>query len=438
MGVVLYELLTARKPFDVSNDAVVVRAILYEAFAPLSTYRGDAPDELQRILDKAFAKDVNARYASARAMAADLERLVMARGESVTPYDLGQLVSRLAGPSTIAAAATPKPQPSISGSAPTNVPQPALSAPPAATVPNEGAKPPPPPPPTAVVPTPAPVVMGTLELQTTEPSASLAPPVPTPAPKLPYVESPSKPGVAAPAGGAPSADAIPVGNEWASVPISVSTGWSAVPLDSHAPVVAHPGRRAIAIVEELPAKERSIVPLILAGLLAVAVGSGFVWVLRPRPVQPVAVQVPPEVVEPPPREVTKPPPPEPKPEPVAVVVPAAQEVIDAGVTPEPIAVVPSKHHRLRPKPKPVERVTPPPPPPSVADELVDFRVRPFGTVTVDGKVMGDTPFPAVKLSVGSHRVQVVNRELNKTISRTFEVKAGATNVFRLNLEEESP
>jgi serine/threonine-protein kinase len=71
----------------------------------------------------------------------------------------------------------------------------------------------------------------------------------------------------------------------------------------------------------------------------------------------------------------------------------------------------------------------------VAAEPVDFRVRPFGTVTVDGKLLGDTPFPPVKLSPGVHRVQVVNGELGKSVTRTFEVKSGQPNVFRLNLEE---
>jgi len=78
------------------------------------------------------------------------------------------------------------------------------------------------------------------------------------------------------------------------------------------------------------------------------------------------------------------------------------------------------------------------PPPSASDELVDFRVRPFGSVSVDGKALGDTPFPPVKLAPGQHRVQVVNCDLNKTVTRTFEVKVGAQNVFRLNLEEEGP
>ncbi len=436
MGVVLYELLTSRKPFDVSNDAVVVRAILYETFSPLATYRPEAPPELQQILDRAFAKNVAERYPSARAMAADLERLLLKRGESVTPYELGQLVQRLAGPSNIAVAATPKPQPSISASAPTHVPQPAASAPQAATVPNDPPKPPPAPPPapppTGIAPTPASAVVDLV------PSA-VAPPVPS-APSsvpqaVPYQGSPSRPGVASPGGGAPSIEAIPVDREWTAAQASLP-GWANQTLQGHAPAAAPQAKRTIAVVEEVP--RRSPLTLAVAGLVAVAVGAAVmmgVMAMRPKP--DTLTVVTPVVVEPP---VAKPP--EPPPEVKVDAPPEAKleptDTLDAGLAAVQEPVVPEPIAKVRPVVKPKQKPPEPPPPPSVSDELVDFRVRPFGTVSVDGKVLGDTPFPAIKLAVGAHRVQVVNKELNKSVQRTFEVKTGVTNVFRLNLEEESP
>ena len=61
LGIVLYELITGRKPFDTSNEAFIVRAIMYEDFAPARQFRPDVPDAMQRILDKAMAKSRDER-----------------------------------------------------------------------------------------------------------------------------------------------------------------------------------------------------------------------------------------------------------------------------------------------------------------------------------------------------------------------------------------
>ncbi|MDP3234448.1 MAG: protein kinase [Myxococcales bacterium] len=473
MGIVLYELLTARKPFDTSNDAVVVRAILYETFVPLRTYRLDAPEALEQILSRALAKDVSQRYADCRAMAVDLEKLLLVRSESATPYEISQLVQRLGGPSTIAIAPTPKPVPSIiAAGAPTLPPFPHGSAPQAATMPMEPTlspaktavevMPPPPPPQTvagattpqpqvkvvepslsafATMPTPGPreaPPLGPLGTIPT-PGPREAPPLTTPAPApAPYVGTPSQPGVAAPGGGAPSFDAIPPAPEWAAPPrepalATTTPGWAQTPL--HHPA-ADASKRTLVVVEEVPEKRSSAVLWVAAAVAAVIGVTGTWAYLSTRERPPVVVKVEPAITPP----VVEPEPV--KPPPVVVVTPPpvepVAEVVDAGLVVATVDV-PVKPPKTRPKPKPDKvELSPPPPPPAASDELVDFRVRPFGTVTVDGRALGDTPFPPVKLSPGVHRVQVVNRDLNKTVTRTFEVKAGGQNVFRLNLEEEVP
>ncbi len=453
MGIVLYELLTTRKPFDTSNDAVVVRAILYEQFTPLRTYRPEAPEELERILARAFAKDVNERYADCRAMAADLEKLMLARAESVTPYEVSQLVQRLGGPSTVGLQPTPKP---AASSAPTMAPNPIQAPPQPATLPLEptfspaptALQPPPPPAQTnAAATTPHPQVkvvppLGPVETIPT-PSPREPPPTAVTAPKtgvapapaepvaVPYVGSPSRPGVAAPGGGAPSFNDIPPAKEWAG---PTQPGWAQTPLQGHSN--PPPQKKTLVVIEEVPPR-KSPVLLWVSAAVAAAVGMAGTWAyLSTREPQRVVVTVP-SKVEPPVVKVD--PPVEPVKEPVVVTPPPAvdPEVVDAGA-PVVVAVndVPKKNPPpVRPKPAKVEPFPPPPPPPTANDELVDFRVRPFGTVTVDGKVVGDTPFPPVKLSPGSHTIQIVNRDLNKTVLKTFEVKAGAQNVFRLNLEE---
>ncbi len=55
---------------------------------------------------------------------------------------------------------------------------------------------------------------------------------------------------------------------------------------------------------------------------------------------------------------------------------------------------------------------------------------------LDGKQLGQTPLPSVEVEVGSHTVQLINKDLGKDITRTFEVKAGQPNVFKHNLLEE--
>jgi serine/threonine protein kinase len=67
-GVVLYELLTAKKPFDADTPLGLVRAIQEEDPTPLSEARPDVDPELVEIVEKAMAKDPAKRYATALQM----------------------------------------------------------------------------------------------------------------------------------------------------------------------------------------------------------------------------------------------------------------------------------------------------------------------------------------------------------------------------------
>jgi len=72
-GVVLYELLTNRLPFE--GDSAVSVAIQHLSSIPLAPreINQDIPEQLQLICMKAMAPDLNRRYASADEMIADLE-----------------------------------------------------------------------------------------------------------------------------------------------------------------------------------------------------------------------------------------------------------------------------------------------------------------------------------------------------------------------------
>jgi serine/threonine protein kinase len=75
LGVVLYEMVTGRAPFDGTTYAEVMAAILYQEPSPLRRHARDAPSELERIVDKALAKDCEERYQVIKDLLLDLKSL---------------------------------------------------------------------------------------------------------------------------------------------------------------------------------------------------------------------------------------------------------------------------------------------------------------------------------------------------------------------------
>jgi serine/threonine-protein kinase len=73
---------------------------------------------------------------------------------------------------------------------------------------------------------------------------------------------------------------------------------------------------------------------------------------------------------------------------------------------------------------------------AVEKARLEFRIRPYATVLLDGKTLGQTPLPPAEVEVGSHTVQLINKDLGKEITRTIDVKAGQANVFKYNLLED--
>jgi len=72
LGVVLYEAFTGRRPFQGDIDAAVVYAVLMDEPAPVSSLRDDVPEGLDRIVNRALAKDPAVRYQHIGAMRQDL------------------------------------------------------------------------------------------------------------------------------------------------------------------------------------------------------------------------------------------------------------------------------------------------------------------------------------------------------------------------------
>jgi serine/threonine-protein kinase len=64
LGVVLYEMLTNRKPFDAENKAAVIHKIIYEKPPELESVNPDAGPALSAVVARAMAKDRYDRYAN--------------------------------------------------------------------------------------------------------------------------------------------------------------------------------------------------------------------------------------------------------------------------------------------------------------------------------------------------------------------------------------
>ena len=75
VGVILYEMLTGRRPFEGDNDAAVVKAITNSTPEPIARFKSGTTAELQQIISKALSKDPSLRYQHADDLAADLKRL---------------------------------------------------------------------------------------------------------------------------------------------------------------------------------------------------------------------------------------------------------------------------------------------------------------------------------------------------------------------------
>ncbi|MCY1045257.1 protein kinase [Corallococcus sp. bb12-1] len=404
LGMVLYELLTGRRPFDAATEVGMMQAILFEPFVPAVERRPDLPPAMQRILERALAKDRDQRYPDCRELQADLERFVLSLGEPVGAYQIARLVAQLTENASTPPMSTPARvdakvrETAVLGAEEQGKAKPRPEEAPRAA---EG------------LTTPMPVRQGgagreeargrdpmeapamtaerALELSGA-PDAATDPATPSAGNLLPRKASSARPVVVPPV----------------AAPVEVSVPAS--------PVGKPPSRRGVVVA--------SVVAL---GAL-VSVGGWVVLGSDSKPVEP-KVKVAAALKDPTPSE---------PPAPVAVTRFAAVEdagapaidaglmdvVADAGLAP---MALDAGSPRTQTKPRSLGGKPP------VARGRVEFRIRPYATVFLDGKSLGQTPFGAVETTVGSHQIRLVNGDLKKDVTRTFEVKAGQDNVFKLNL-----
>jgi eukaryotic-like serine/threonine-protein kinase len=75
LGVVIYEMLTGRRPFEGTTKSHVIVSILEKEPPPIARYAEEVPTELERIVAKALVKDREERYQVAKDLLIDLKSL---------------------------------------------------------------------------------------------------------------------------------------------------------------------------------------------------------------------------------------------------------------------------------------------------------------------------------------------------------------------------
>jgi serine/threonine protein kinase/TolB-like protein len=85
LGIVLYEMITGRAPFDGPTTSDIIVAILEKEPPPLSHYAADVPTDLEWILKKSLGKGREERYQTIKDLLLDLKKLKQ-------ELDLGSMV----------------------------------------------------------------------------------------------------------------------------------------------------------------------------------------------------------------------------------------------------------------------------------------------------------------------------------------------------------
>ncbi|MFO0613865.1 MAG: serine/threonine-protein kinase [Polyangiaceae bacterium] len=91
-GIILWELLAGKRLFLGDTDFATVKQVQQATIPPLSQFRKDVPEELERIIRRSMAKDVSARYSSARDLGRDLTAFLYKFGRPVSSFDIAELV----------------------------------------------------------------------------------------------------------------------------------------------------------------------------------------------------------------------------------------------------------------------------------------------------------------------------------------------------------
>src|SRR5262249_2129918 len=86
LGLVLYEMLTLRRPIEAATREGVLRQVMTKSRPPASRKNPAVSRALESVVHKAIAHDPDERYQSAAALAADLQNVVDRKAVTAPPY----------------------------------------------------------------------------------------------------------------------------------------------------------------------------------------------------------------------------------------------------------------------------------------------------------------------------------------------------------------
>jgi tRNA A-37 threonylcarbamoyl transferase component Bud32 len=385
LGVVLYEMIAGRRPWEGDSDVSLIGQIMTEEPKPLSALRPDAPAGLTAVLDRALAKEREARYSSCHDLQADLEALLVSLGKTITAARVSDFAKAYEEP-------VPAPDESTGAAMKALEAEMNLSGPTAAVA---GRRAPP-----------------------REPRTTVLPP---PAPKRHGFAYGAIAFLCVAAIGGSGGYLVLQRQGMLTAPRSVEPG--AEPAAPHveiattAPTVTPPAADAVPPPAPPPAAPVAVPP------------------------PPAPVAVPSAPAAPPAAPVAGPPSPPAAPPPAQVAVAAVPDAPPAAAT--SAQAVAEKPGRPVPPPapppavhaKPKRSVPPPAPPVAMRGELV-LLIRPWAKVEVDGQDVGVTPLnEPLMLAEGEHTVRLVNTDLGKDITRTVRITASGREVLKEILDE---
>ena len=105
LGLTLYEALSGVRPFDGDNELQVARSVAEDEAQPLRRLRRDVPRDVEVVIARSIEKDVDRRYGSARAFAADLRAVLAGAPVAARPAGPLRVAGRLARRHPLATAA---------------------------------------------------------------------------------------------------------------------------------------------------------------------------------------------------------------------------------------------------------------------------------------------------------------------------------------------
>ncbi|HZR09070.1 MAG TPA: serine/threonine-protein kinase [Myxococcales bacterium] len=398
LGVVLYEMIAGQRPWEGDSEVSLIGRIISEEPRPLASARPDAPAGLVAVIDRALAKDREARYASCHDLQADLEALLVMLGQNISAARISDFAKAYAEP-----AAAPDES--------TGAAMQALEAEMNGTGPV------------------APVPRRPAARQVLAPTVAIAPPPARDRRGFAYglVAFLCVAGV----GGGAGYVYLQRRGDFRPEPVAIERA-AAVEQPAAKPPAPEkkddpaPPQEAPKVADAQPAAPSTPAPA--PGASAVVPVTAAAVAAAPPPVTPAAAPVAAT-----PAAATTP----------VVATPAAPVAATPAPAPQPVATPSAPPPETPPAPAPKVRTrrpivvqVPESTPVAAAKGELILLIRPWAKVEVDGRDVGVTPLnEPLMLAAGDHVVRLVNPDLGKDITRTVRITASGREVLKEILDE---